>query len=103
MTGLNLALTAYAKLWAAALTYLAAISISALLPRSMVRLSRALLSAVASGFLFIPPGYTMFISRTQDVMLVLDSSSPSARLDDGEARAASVSFAPAPPEPACPA
>ncbi len=71
VTGLNLALAAYAGYWAAAITYLAAISISALfLDRWPVFLA-ALLSAVAWDFLFIPPRYTMFISRTEDVLMLV--------------------------------
>ena len=80
VTGLNLALAAYAGYWAAAITYLAAISISALfLDRWPVFLA-ALLSAVAWDFLFIPPRYTCSYRgpRTSSCSSSI-SSSPSAR------------------------
>jgi two-component system sensor histidine kinase KdpD len=71
VTGLNLALTSYAGYWAAAITYLAAISVSALfLDRWPVFLA-ALLSAIAWDFFFIPPRFTMYIARTEDVLMLV--------------------------------
>jgi|GEM_PF-876222 two-component system sensor histidine kinase KdpD len=71
VTGLNLALAGYAGYWAAAITYLAAISISALfLDRWPVFLA-ALLSAIAWDFFFIPPRFTMYISRTEDILMLV--------------------------------
>lgn len=71
VTGLNLALAAYAGYWAAAITYLAAISLLALvLDRAPVILA-ALLSAIAWDFFFIPPRFTMTISRTEDVLMLV--------------------------------
>jgi len=70
MTGLNLALAAYAGYWAAAITYLAAVSLSALfLDRRPVILA-TLLSALAWDYFFIPPRFTMLISRTEDILML---------------------------------
>jgi two-component system, OmpR family, sensor histidine kinase KdpD len=70
VTGLNLVLADYAGYWAAAITYLAAISLLALaLDRWPVFLA-ALLSAVAWDFLFIPPRFTMHITRTEDILML---------------------------------
>ena len=71
VTGLNLALADYAGYWAAAITYLAAISLSALALDRWPVLLAALLSAVAWDFLFIPPRYTMYIGRTEDVLMLV--------------------------------
>ena len=71
MTGLNLALADYAGYWAAAITYLAAISLSALALDRWPVLLAALLSAVAWDFFFIPPRYTMYIGRTEDILMLV--------------------------------
>lgn len=70
VTGLNLALAGYAGYWAAAITYLAAISLSALALDRWPVLLAALLSAIAWDFLFIPPRYTMYISRPEDILML---------------------------------
>jgi two-component system, OmpR family, sensor histidine kinase KdpD len=71
MTGLNLALAGYAGYWAAAITYLAAISLAALALDRWPVLLAALLSAIAWDFFFIPPRFTMRISRTEDVLMLV--------------------------------
>jgi two-component system sensor histidine kinase KdpD len=70
VTGLNLALADYAGYWAAAITYLAAISLTALVLDRWPVLLAALLSALAWDFFFIPPRFTLSISRTEDVLML---------------------------------
>ncbi len=70
MTGLNFALTAYAGYWAAAITYLAAASLSALVLDRRPVILATLLSGLAWDFFFIPPRFTMFISRTEDILML---------------------------------
>jgi two-component system sensor histidine kinase KdpD len=70
VTGINIVLAAYAGYWAAAITYLAAISLLALVLDRWPVLLAALLSAIAWDFFFIPPRFTMRISRTEDVLML---------------------------------
>lgn len=70
VTGLNLALAGYAGYWAAAITYLAAISISALFLDRWPVLVAAFLSAAAWDFFFIPPRFQLNVSRTEDVLML---------------------------------
>jgi two-component system, OmpR family, sensor histidine kinase KdpD len=71
VTGVNLPLASYAGYWAAAVPYLAAISLSALVLDRWPVLFAALLSAAAWDFLFIPPLFTMTISRTEDALMLV--------------------------------
>jgi two-component system, OmpR family, sensor histidine kinase KdpD len=66
----NLELASYAGFWAAAILYLAAISIGALWLGFGPILLAALLSAAAWDFLFIPPRFHITISRTEDVLML---------------------------------
>jgi two-component system, OmpR family, sensor histidine kinase KdpD len=66
----NLALASYAGFWAAAILYLAAISLGALWLGFGPILFAALLSAVAWDFLFIPPRFHITIDRTEDVLML---------------------------------
>jgi two-component system sensor histidine kinase KdpD len=66
----NLALASYAGYWAAAILYLAAISIGALWLGFGPILLAALLSAAAWDFLFIPPRLTITIDRAEDVLML---------------------------------
>jgi two-component system sensor histidine kinase KdpD len=70
VTGLDLLLAGYAGYWAAAIPYLAAISLAALALDRWPVLFAALLSAVAWDFFFIPPRFTLFISRTEDILML---------------------------------
>ncbi len=70
VTLLNLLLAGYAGYWAASIPYLAAISLAALVLDRWPVLFAALLSAAAWDFLFIPPRFTMFISRTEDILML---------------------------------
>jgi two-component system sensor histidine kinase KdpD len=70
MTGINLALASYAGYWSAAITYLAAISISAIFFDRGPVIFAALLSGLAWDFFFIPPRFTMVISRTEDLLML---------------------------------
>ena len=70
VTGFNYFLTEYAGYWAAAIPYLAAISLLALaLDRGPVLLAAAL-SALAWDLLFIPPRFALAISRTEDAFIL---------------------------------
>jgi two-component system, OmpR family, sensor histidine kinase KdpD len=71
VTGLNYLLTEYAGYWAAAIPYLAAISLMALALDRWPVLFAALLSAVAWDCLFIPPRFTLHVSRTEDLLMLL--------------------------------
>jgi two-component system sensor histidine kinase KdpD len=70
LTGINILLTDYAGYWAAAIPYLAGISLMALVLDKKPVLFAALLSAAAWDFFFIPPRYTFTISRTEDVLML---------------------------------
>jgi two-component system, OmpR family, sensor histidine kinase KdpD len=70
LTGINVALTDYAGYWAAAIPYLAGISLMALVLDRAPVLFAALLSAAAWDFFFIPPRYTFVISRTEDILML---------------------------------
>jgi two-component system sensor histidine kinase KdpD len=70
LTGLNLALAGYAGYWAAAIPYLAGISLMALVLDRAPVLFAALVSAAAWDFLFIPPRFTFYISRTEDLLML---------------------------------
>ena len=70
MTILNLGLASYAGYWAAAILYLAAISLGAIWLEPIPILFAALLSAIAWDFLFIPPRFTLTISRPEDVFML---------------------------------
>jgi two-component system sensor histidine kinase KdpD len=69
-TGLNLALSSYAGYWAAAIVYLAAVSISALELGWAAVLLEALLSAVAWDFLFMHPRFTLAIESPADILML---------------------------------
>ena len=71
LTGINVALTGYAGYWAAAIPYLAGISLKALVLDRMPVLFAAFLSAAAWDFFFIPPRFTFTISRTEDVLMLV--------------------------------
>jgi two-component system, OmpR family, sensor histidine kinase KdpD len=70
LTAINLALAAYAGYWAAAIPYLAGISLIALVLDKGPVLFAALLSAAAWDFFFIPPRYTLYVSRTEDLLML---------------------------------
>jgi two-component system sensor histidine kinase KdpD len=70
LTGLNFLIAGYAGYWAASIPYLAAISLMALaLDRGPVFLA-ALLSAAAWDVFFIPPRFTLAVSRTEDLLIL---------------------------------
>jgi two-component system, OmpR family, sensor histidine kinase KdpD len=69
-TAVNLALASYAGYWAAAILYLAAISLGAIWLESGPILFAAVLSALAWDFLFIPPRFTLNISRPEDDLML---------------------------------
>jgi two-component system sensor histidine kinase KdpD len=69
-TALGLALSGYAGYWAAAIPYLATISLLALaLDRKPVLLA-AFLSALLWDFLYIPPRFTFVINRPEDYLML---------------------------------
>lgn len=70
VTGANLLLASYAGYWAAAILYLAAISLVALWLEPGPVLSAALASAVAWDYLFIPPRFTLSIDRPEDDLML---------------------------------
>jgi two-component system, OmpR family, sensor histidine kinase KdpD len=70
VTALNYLLTEYAGYWAAAIPYLAAISLMALALDRLPVVFAALLSALAWDILFIPPRFTIHISRTEDLLML---------------------------------
>jgi two-component system, OmpR family, sensor histidine kinase KdpD len=70
VTGLNFLLAGYAGYWAAAIPYLAAISLSALVLESGPVLFAALLSALAWDLLFIPPIFTLHVTKPEDVFML---------------------------------
>jgi two-component system sensor histidine kinase KdpD len=70
VTALNFILAGYAGYWAASIPYLAAISLSALVLDRWPVLFAALLSALAWDYFFIPPRFTMWISRTEDIFML---------------------------------
>ena len=70
LTAINAALADYAGYWAAAIPYLAGISLIALILDRGPVLFAALLSAAAWDFFFIPPRYTFYISRTEDLLML---------------------------------
>lgn len=89
----NLFLASYAGYWAAAIVYLAAISLSAVWLGSGPVIFEALLTALAWDYLFIPPRFTFTISRTEDVLMLalyfivsLASGLATARLRASERR-----------------
>lgn len=89
----NLFLASYAGYWAAAIVYLAAISLSAVWLGSGPVIFEAFLTALAWDYLFIPPRFTFTISRTEDVLMLalyfivsLASGLATARLRASERR-----------------
>ena len=70
LTAINLALAAYAGYWAAAIPYLAGISLLALVLDRGPVLFAAFASALAWDFFFIPPRFTLYISRTEDYLML---------------------------------
>jgi two-component system sensor histidine kinase KdpD len=70
VTGINLLLTGYVGYWAAAIPYLAAVSLSALSLDWPAVLFAAVLSALAWDYLFIPPRFLLEISRPEDVLML---------------------------------
>jgi len=70
LTGLNFLIAGYVGYWAASIPYLAAVSLMALaLDRGPV-LFAAVLSAVAWDVFFIPPRFTLAVSRTEDLLIL---------------------------------
>jgi two-component system, OmpR family, sensor histidine kinase KdpD len=91
VTAANLFLASYAGYWAAAILYLAAISLGALWLESGPILLAAIASALAWDFLFIPPRFTLTIDRPEDdlmlalyVVVSLSSGLMTARLRSSE-------------------
>jgi two-component system, OmpR family, sensor histidine kinase KdpD len=70
VTVLNVFLAAYAGYWAAAIPYLAAISLSALALGTGPVLFAALISALAWDLLFIPPRFALHISKPEDTLML---------------------------------
>jgi two-component system, OmpR family, sensor histidine kinase KdpD len=70
VTVLNFFLADFAGYWAAAIPFLAAISLSALSLESGPVLLAAILSGLAWDLLFIPPRYTLHISRPEDAFML---------------------------------
>jgi two-component system, OmpR family, sensor histidine kinase KdpD len=70
VTLLGLALASYAGYWSAAILYLAAISMGALRLDPGPVLLAALASALAWDFLFIPPRFTLSVSRPEDALML---------------------------------
>jgi two-component system, OmpR family, sensor histidine kinase KdpD len=70
VTFVNLFLAGYAGYWAAAIPYMAAISLSALALESGPVLFAAILSALAWDLLFIPPRFVLHISKPEDVFML---------------------------------
>ncbi len=70
VTALNLLLAGYVGYWAASVTFLAAIILLALSFDRRPVLLAAILSALAWDFLFIPPRFTFFISRPEDILML---------------------------------
>jgi two-component system, OmpR family, sensor histidine kinase KdpD len=70
VTAINLVLAGYVGYWAAAIPYLALVSLSALLLEWPAVLAAALLSAVAWDFFFIPPRFALEISRVEDAAML---------------------------------
>jgi two-component system sensor histidine kinase KdpD len=70
VTALNLLLSGFAGYEAAAIPYLAAISLMALFLDRWPVLFAALLSAAAWDGLFIPPRFTMVITKTEDLLML---------------------------------
>ena len=70
VTGLNLFLAAYAGYWAASVTFLAAIILLALTLERGPMLLAAFLSALLWDYLFIPPRFTFYISRPEDILML---------------------------------
>jgi two-component system sensor histidine kinase KdpD len=70
VTALNLPLAGYAGYWAAAIPYLAAISLTALVLDRRPVLFAAFLSAAAWDCLFIPPRFSLRISKTEDILML---------------------------------
>jgi two-component system sensor histidine kinase KdpD len=71
VTGINFVVTALTGYLAAAVLYLAAISLLSLVLDRLPVLAAACLSALLWDFLFIPPQYTFAISRVEDILLFL--------------------------------
>ena len=70
VTGLNLFLASYAGYWTASVTFLAVIILLALTLERGPMLLAAFLSALLWDFLFIPPRFTFYISRTEDILML---------------------------------
>ena len=70
VTGLNLLLTSYVGYWAASVTFLSAIILLALTLERGPMLLAAFLSALLWDYLFIPPRFTFYISRPEDILML---------------------------------
>jgi two-component system, OmpR family, sensor histidine kinase KdpD len=70
VTGLNFLIAGYVGYWAAAILYLAMISLLGLILERKPIFVAAALSAFAWDFLFIPPRFTLYIERSEDYLML---------------------------------